>query len=212
MAISVQYEYVSWSEFYRLCGKLHEHISAAGYRPNTIIAIARGGYAPARILADYFGVMNLLSIKIEHYHGPDKLPRAVVRYPLEADISDREVLLVDDVSDSGDTFAVALEHLEGCGAPAALRTSVLHHKTTSTFEPDHFAKRIVKWRWITYPWALVEDLTVIASRMRPPPSDIETLWRHLRDETGIVLPERLFSQVATVVLANIANNAKAEEL
>jgi hypoxanthine phosphoribosyltransferase len=212
MAMNEQYEYVSWSEFYRLCGKLYEHISAAGYRPNTIIAIARGGYAPARILADYFGVMNLLSLKIEHYHGPDKLPRAVVRYPLGVDISGREVLLVDDVSDSGDTFAVALEHLEGCGVPAALRTSVLHHKTTSSFEPDYFAKRLVKWRWITYPWALIEDLTVIASRMRPPPSDVEELWRNLRDEAGIVLPERLFSQVAAVVLANVVKSAQAEVL
>lgn len=211
MTMSEQYEYVSWSEFYRLCGKLYENISVAGYRPDTIIAIARGGYAPARILADYFGVMNLLSLKIEHYHGPDKLPRAVIRYPLGVDISGREVLLVDDVSDSGETFAVALEHLEGCGVPTSLRTSVLHHKTTSAFEPDYFAKRIVKWRWITYPWALIEDLTVLASRMRPPPNDAEALWRSLSDKAGIVLPKRLLSQVAAAVLTNIANSVNAED-
>jgi hypothetical protein len=208
--MSEQYEYVSWSEFYRLCGKLYGHISATGYRPDTIIAIARGGYAPARILADYFGVMNLLSLKIEHYHGPEKLPRAVVRYPLQVDLSDKEVLLVDDVSDSGDTFVVALEHLAACGTPKALRTSVLHHKTTSSFEPDYCAKRIVTWRWLTYPWALIEDLTVIASRIQPPPSDIDELWRNLRDEAQIIIPERLFHQVAAVVLANVVNSAQAE--
>jgi hypoxanthine phosphoribosyltransferase len=207
MREQVVYEYVSWYEFYRLCGRLYASISASGYRPDTIIAIARGGYAPARILADYFGIMNLLSLKIEHYHGPNKMPRAVVRYPLQADIGGRAVLLVDDVSDSGETFSAALQHLQDCGTPASLRTGVLHHKVTSALTPDYWAKRILKWRWITYPWALVEDLTVLASRMRPPPKDEKALWRKLRDETGIALPERLFSQVAAVVLLNIINPA-----
>lgn len=206
MEVNVKYEYISWSEFYRLCVRLYERISASGPRPDTIIAITRGGYAPARILADYFGIMDLFSLKIEHYHGPDKMPRAVVRYPLKVDISGRQVLLVDDISDSGETFSVALHHLGGCGVPASLRTGVLHLKTTSAFEPDYCAKRIIRWRWITYPWAIVEDLTVLATRMRPPPENAEELYRNLRREMGIALPERVFSRVAAAVLSNLVDN------
>jgi hypoxanthine phosphoribosyltransferase len=205
MTASMKYEYISWSEFSRLCGRLYQRILASGFRPDTIIAIARGGYAPARILADYFGIMNLFSLKVEHYHGPDKMPMAVVRHPLMADIGGKRVLLVDDVSDSGDTFSVALEHLQACGTPTYLRTGVLHHKTTSAHEPDYWAKRIVKWRWITYPWAVVEDLTVLTSHMQPLPSDESELQRQLKDETGIVLPKHLFSQIAPVVLLNVSN-------
>ena len=47
----MQYEYVSWNRFYRLCGVLWERITDAGYRPDLIIAITRGGYPTARILA-----------------------------------------------------------------------------------------------------------------------------------------------------------------
>jgi hypoxanthine phosphoribosyltransferase len=201
--VSHKYEYISWSEFYRLCGRLYQQISTSGFRPDMIIAIARGGYTPARIMADYFGLMNLLSLKIEHYHGPDKMPRAVVSYPLTADLSGKRVLLVDDVSDSGDTFSVALAHLKGCGAPARLATAVLHHKATSSFEPDYYAKRLVKWRWITYPWALVEDLSALASRIRPPPKDENELQTSLGEEMGIALPKRLFSLIAPVVLSNL---------
>lgn len=209
MTARIEYEYISWNHFYRLCGVLYQRIADSGYRPDTIIAITRGGYAPARILADYFGVMNLLSLKIEHYHGPDKMPKAVVRYPLAADISERVVLLVDDVSDTGETFSVALRHLEGCGRPASLCTSVLHHKQTSAVEPDYCGKRIVKWRWITYPWAVVEDLTVLAARMQPPPKNQKELWQNLKNEAGIELPERLFHKIATVVLSNVISRAAA---
>ncbi len=198
-----RYEYTSWNAFYRLCGRLYERITASGFHPDTIIAIARGGYAPARIMSDFFGVMNLVSLKIEHYHGPDKMPRAVVRYPLAADISGQKLLLVDDVSDSGDTFNVALTHLEKCGSPACLRTAVLHHKTSSRFEPDYFARRIVKWRWITYPWAVVEDMTVLASRLQPPPRSIDELWARLRDDHDITLPKGVQAEIGSAVLSRL---------
>jgi hypoxanthine phosphoribosyltransferase len=198
-----KYEYISWNEFYRLCGRLYDQVSMSGYHPDTIIAIARGGYAPARILADYFAVMDLLSLKIEHYHGSDKMAKAVVRCPLTTDISGRQVLLIDDVSDTGDTFRLAIDHLEANGALESLQTGVLHHKATSLFKPDYCAKRIVKWRWITYPWAVVEDLSVVISRMRPLPRDENELWYKLEDEMGIALPKRVFAQIASVLLSNV---------
>jgi hypoxanthine phosphoribosyltransferase len=123
---------------------------------------------------------------------------------LTGDIVGKRVLLVDDVSDTGDTFHLALHHLEGYGEPARLKTGVLHHKASSVFKPDYCAKCIVKWRWITYPWAVVEDLSVVASRMRPLPRDENELRCKLRDEMGIALPKRLFSQIASVVLSHVS--------
>lgn len=194
-------EYVSWPRFVRLCGILYGKIHGAGDRPDLIIAITRGGYPPARILADYFGIMDLVGLKIEHYRGPDRLPTAVVRYPFPADIAGRRVLLVDDVSDSGDTFAAALQHLAARGEPAALRTAVLHHKQTALMTPDYHAQRIVKWRWITYPWALVEDLTALVERLERPLPDSAALRDHLRRVYGLQLPAGVFAQIAPIVLA-----------
>ena len=54
----MEYELISWSRFYRLCGQLYRNISESDFTPDLIIAIARGGYPVGRILADYFGIMD----------------------------------------------------------------------------------------------------------------------------------------------------------
>jgi hypoxanthine phosphoribosyltransferase len=199
----LRYEYVSWNNFYRLCGVLYRRISESGFRPDLIVAITRGGYPPARVLSDYLDLMDLVGLKVEHYRGPDKMSRVLIPYSLPVDIAGRHILLVDDVSDSGDTFDAALEHLAAHGKPAELRTAVLHHKQTSTYVPDFHAKRVLKWRWITYPWAVVEDLTVLASRMDPPPYTTRDLLVHLRENIGFRLPAAVFEQTAQVVLERL---------
>ena len=200
----MNYEYISWNRFYRLCGALYWKISESGYAPDLIIAIARGGYPVARVVADYFGIMDLVSLKVEHYHGPDKKSRAIVPYPLPLRVSDRRILLVDDVSDSGDTFNAAFQQIAQHGQPAAMRTAVLHHKQTSSHVPDYHAQRIVKWRWITYPWAIVEDLTVLASRMTPHPQQADELKGRLIHEIGLEFPSGIIEQVAPIVLQRLA--------
>jgi hypothetical protein len=149
--------------------------------------------------------MDLASMKIEHYRGPDKMPTAVIRYPLPTRIDGREVLLVDDVSDSGDSLAAALEHLAGKGRPAGLRSAVLHHKQTASLVPDHCAQRLRAWRWITYPWALVEDLSVLVGRATPMPRTPAALREHLATAHHLRLPDGIFADVAPVVLAAVAD-------
>ena len=206
----MQYEYVSWNRFYRLCGVLWRRITESGYQPDLIIAITRGGYPPARVLADYYGLMDLVGLKIEHYHGPDKQEAAIVPYPLPLSVTGRSVLLVDDVSDSGDTFEAAFAELARHGAPRTLRTAVLHHKRTSRHTPDYYAQHIVKWRWITYPWALVEDLTEVLARMTPAPSQAAELERRLSDEIGLHLPRSVLDQVTPVVLKRLEGKGRTD--
>lgn len=125
-------ELISWNGACDLCRQLVGKIRKAGYHPDIIVAIGRGGYMPARILSDYLDLMNLTSFKIEHYRGLHKEPAAQIRYPLSADLTGQQVHLVDDVSDSGDTFKLAMKHLWERGA-AEVRTAALHHKVVSSF-------------------------------------------------------------------------------
>jgi uncharacterized protein len=160
-------ELITWNRVYALSRLLSLKIRDARYTPDIIVAIGRGGYVPARILADYLDMMALTSMKIEHYaRGADKQTEARVKYPLGENVTGMRVLVVDDVSDSGDTFQVALAHIRKRFQPAAIKTAVLHHKIVSTYKPDFFAQRVVKWRWIIYPWAVVEDLSGFISRMQ----------------------------------------------
>ena len=129
-------ELISWNYVYRLASRLAHLIIDAGYQPEVIVAIARGGYVPARILCDFLNVYALTSIRVVHYTGgARKQARAEVTDSLCTDIRGKRVLIVDDVSDTGDTYEVAWRHLEDF-QPAEMKTAVLLHKITASYQPD----------------------------------------------------------------------------
>jgi hypoxanthine phosphoribosyltransferase len=189
-------EYMSWSRFNALSARLAGLIRRSGLKPEMLVAVGRGGYLPARLLSDFLDIMDLATFRIEHYHGSHKEALALVRHPLSLDLTGKRVLLVDDVSDSGDTFEVALDHVAQHGPPAELRTAVLDHKITSSYVPDYYARTIHTWRWITYPWALVEDLKVLIGQMESPPTTLEALRRRLLDDHHMRVPASVLAEVA----------------
>lgn len=194
-------EIVSWHAVHALARRLAHRVIDSGYRPEVIVAIGRGGLVPGRLLSDLLGQMDLTSFKIEHYRHAGKLRAARVRYPLAAAVAGRRVLLVDDVADSGETFAVALEHLASRGAPAAVKSAVLHYKTVSPYRPDFYARRVRNWRWIIYPWALAEDVGSCLRAMQPPPADAAEAARRLAAAHGIRLRRDLLTDLLAFVRA-----------
>lgn len=167
----------------------------AGFQPDMIVAIGRGGYLPARVLSDHLNIFDLTSIKIEHYHGVHRERVAKVRYPLTAQITGKRVLLVDDVSDSGDTFQTAIQHLRELDEPGELKTAVLHHKRVSSFVPDYYVEEVVEWRWIIYPWAVIEDITSFLQEMEPRPVSVDAFAAYLLEQHGIEPPGQLLQDV-----------------
>ncbi|MDO8959606.1 MAG: phosphoribosyltransferase [Rhodocyclaceae bacterium] len=194
-SVSPRCEIISWSAFHDLARRLARKIADSGYRPDVIVAIGRGGYVPGRVLSDFLDQMDLTSFKIEHYRHARKQHAARVRYPLAADVTGRRVLLVDDVADSGETFAVALAHLNSRGAPAEIRSAVLHYKTVSPYVPDYYAQKAIKWRWIIYPWAVAEDVGSFIRAMRPQPASADEAARRLAAAHGIRLPRRVLADL-----------------
>lgn len=145
-------------EAHSLAKTLAKKIKGSGYLPDIIIAIGRGGYVPARFVCDFLLFDNLTTIKIEHYKwAADIQETAKLKFPLSVDIHGKKILVVDDVTDTGKTLSIAVEYLKSL-KPAEIKTAVLQHKTCSDFVPDYYAKKIIKWRWIVYPWAAYEDL------------------------------------------------------
>ncbi len=191
MAKRFSCELISWQNVYRLCRKVSLTILDQDQDYNFIVAIGRGGYVPARIISDYLDISDLTSFKIEHYiKGAEKQEQAIIRFPLNADIRGKKVLLVDDVSDTGDTLKLASDYLLE-HKPGILSTVVMHHKQSSTFTPDYWGKRVVKWRWIIYPWALMEDLTGFLIGMKPAPKDMEMAQEQLYKLYGIRPPKHI---------------------
>lgn len=152
-------EILSWNRVVRDTIKLSKSIIDSGFKPDIVVAIGRGGYVPARILCDYLLIRDLTSIKVEHWGiVATETEKAVIKFRLCTDIKDKSVLLVDDITDTGDTLRVSLKYLKDFG-PKTIKTAVLIHKTCSVIVPDYFISKIIKWHWVIFPWHIWEDLT-----------------------------------------------------
>ena len=188
-------ELISWRHIYKLSQKLANIITSSGFQPDKVVAIGRGGYIPARILCDFLDIYNLSAIRVEHYKkGMHRKTVARVVDPLCADVSGQRLLVVDDVSDTGDTFQVAVEHIRGFN-PLEIKTAVLHHKIVADFVPDYFAHKIIKWRWLIYHWAMMEDLTDFVRQMENRPASAKLIARRLKKDYGINVSGQMLALV-----------------
>lgn len=188
MANRLRCELVSMDTVYDLAYALAARVRGSGVMPDLVVAISRGGFSPARILCDVLGIFNLTSIRVVHYRkAATKEQTAYVQYPLCIPVAGQRVLVVDDVNDSGDTLQVARAHLDSLG-PAEVRTAVLHEKTSSPVRADFSAATITEWRWLIYPWAVVEDVGGFLRDMDPPPRDVAEADRRLRADYDLQVP------------------------
>jgi hypoxanthine phosphoribosyltransferase len=191
-------ELISWRQVRILSRRLVSLIRSSDFEPDMIVAIGRGGYVPARVLSDYLDIYNLTSFKIEHYRRARKQPQARIRYPLSANVKGLKLLLVDDVSDAGDTFELALAHLHSCGPPAEVRAVALHHKAGSSFVPDYFAVEISEWRWLIYPWAILEDVTGFIRELGLVGASIEVMRADIEQAHGVRIPDQVLRDARTL--------------
>lgn len=195
MTVQFPCEVVSWRRMYAFCRTLSHAILDSGYRPGIVVAVARGGFVPARIVCDFLGVSELASIRVAHYEpGAQPIRKARLASRLNADIRGKKVLLIDDLVDTGETLNVARQYLESL-QPDELRVAVMQQKTTSAARPDFSARTIRKWRWVIYPWAIMEDVGAFLERMDDPPASPADAARRLALEYSLELPASLLAEI-----------------
>lgn len=151
----------SWENIDLLSKQVSEKIIASGFEPDAIIGVTRGGWVPARNLCDLIGVKELLGLKIEHWGvtaNPDG--KARITHPINADLKGKKTLLVDDITDTGESLKLAKEYVQKLH-PKELKVATLQYLTGSSFTPDYWAETIDSknnWTWVIYPWNATEDL------------------------------------------------------
>ncbi len=158
---------VSWDEIVEWSYGLAQKILKSGYRPSVIIAVARGGYVPARLLCDFLGVENLLSIQSQHWTEAAKAAeKAVLKFPYKVDLRGYKALLVDDIVDTGETVLLARDYIVREWRPDELRVAVLQWiSSVAKFKPDYYHIEVREWVWFQYPWTRLEDVTQFIKRM-----------------------------------------------
>ncbi len=150
---------LSWSRLFgdvvRLCRAIRED----GFRPDVIVAVARGGWVVGRIVSDILGVSDVASLGVRFYEEVGKASkRPVVTQPLNVDVSGREVLIVDEVVDSGSTLSLAKRHVEGL-EPRVVKTAAPYVKPWSRVRPDYYVAVVDKW--VVFPYEARETLESI---------------------------------------------------
>jgi uncharacterized protein len=158
-------EIMSWDDLGSGSWELAEAVVADGYRPDMVLAIARGGLLVAGALSYALGVKNTFTMNVEFYTGVDErlpLPMLLPPVPDLVDFADTKVLIADDVADTGATLKLVQDFCRGKVAEA--RCAVLYEKSRSGVKCEYVWRRTDDW--IVFPWSArdpVEGGTVTAS-------------------------------------------------
>jgi hypoxanthine phosphoribosyltransferase len=176
----LEFLYLTWSDIQRLSEKTADKIIEDGFTPDLIIAVSRGGFDPARIISDQLDIRKLASLQIIYYSGVNKKKKKPeILYPLNAKIKGLKVLVVDDVSDSGNSLISVKKYVLAKGVDA-VKIATLHHKPWSKYKPDYYAEEVDKW--IIYPWESresIKDLVKLLSNKGVSKNDIMDKLREI---------------------------------
>jgi uncharacterized protein len=151
-----RFQPVSWAVVEKLTAILVEGLRGKGF--NTVLAVTRGGMVPATLLAQALELRNVLSATVIFYTDSGNQffgmtePR-FLSFPSSDSLAGRNVLIVDDVWDSGRTATAVKKRVE-LSSPESVAIAVLHYKPEQSVipdsEPDFFAS--VADDWLVYPW------------------------------------------------------------
>ena len=150
-----QFKFLSWSDIDQSCLSLYSQMRKANYVPDAIIGLLRGGVIPARMMADYFGIMlDFFALDVKLYTGiGTRKEEPVIRYDFkDSDLEGKNVLVIDDIFDSGKTMNAVLEHFKGHN----VTTATLFWKETAKEKPDYYAEISKENEWVVYPWETME--------------------------------------------------------
>jgi hypoxanthine phosphoribosyltransferase len=165
MSVEMKCKIVTFDEVHALVRQLSEQVKASGFCPTTVVGLARGGWVPARLVCDFLGITDLVSLKVEHWLETGRTKdEATIRYPLELDFSEKRILVVDDITDTGKSLIETTRYL-GRLHPLEMKTATLQFIPQSQFKPDYYVEEVQDWTWFIYPWNWIEDTTTLIVRL-----------------------------------------------
>ncbi len=173
---------VTWKEIETWCENINKKM-LNDFNPDTIIGMSRGGLVPARIIADMLVLKELYAIKTEHWGlTATSDGKASLKYGLNVSIEGKKVLIVDDITDTGQSMKLAHDYAME-QKPAELKTATLLHIGHSTFEPDYYSDFVddSQWTWFIFPWNVYEDVSNLSSKIKEKNLQLEDVKKKLNE-------------------------------
>ena len=159
---------VNWDEYKNTVEKLAIQIHKE-YNPTVLIGIMRGA-APIIDILSRILRLPLAYIVIQSYSGKgiqDKQGKLMFAREISSLASDEDfknVLLIDDLSDTGLTLNKSIEWLKNYSPTKnfikEVKTACLWKKKSSSFEPDFCPVRLDSDPWIVQPTEHYEELSI----------------------------------------------------
>lgn len=153
---------MNWQQVYALLIKLSNRIRESGFTPDLIVGVSRGGLVPLRVISDLLENSNVAIIRVEFYSGiGEKKGEPKITQLISVPVIDKKVLILDDVSDSGESLRLVSKELS-LEANIA-KSSTLYYKPWSCFKPDYYVRETTSW--IVFPWEIHETVKALGSNM-----------------------------------------------
>lgn len=155
---------VSWTDLHRDARALAWRLAEEGPF-NTIVAIARGGLAPAAIIARELDIRNVDTVCIVSYKEgesgvADKRGEINVLKGLDSDGAG--MLIIDDLVDSGETAKAVKAML-----PKA-HVATVYAKPAGLPVVDTYVTQVSQDTWIVFPWDEGESVVKAKAAGRTP--------------------------------------------
>jgi len=142
-----EYLEVDWAMFGELCRALALKV-ARDYDPEVIVGIARAGVIPAAVVASILRV-DFYSLKISRRDGDDTVrDRPEIMSAAPPQVRGQRVLIVDEITTSGDTLRLALAAVRDVH-PEQVRTATSFARSTG-YQPDYSA--LTMDANVIFPW------------------------------------------------------------
>jgi len=161
---NLKYIIPDWQEIYEIAKETTNKIKESDFYPDVIVAVSRGGLVPGRLFADFLHIKDVYTIKADHWGlTATKDGEAKLSHGLSLDLNGKMVLIVDDITDTGESMKLAKEHIETKN-PTQVKTATIYHLKNSKYIPDFFGEE-KEWAWIIFPWNYREDMVNLINKI-----------------------------------------------
>ena len=145
--IDIKRQYYSYNQFIDDLKELTQTID----RPfDAIIPITRGGLTIAHFLSEYYNIRRVYAVNSISYNDTLKLDE--VRVFNIPDLQDStNILIVDDIVDSGDTIIEILKILQEKYPKIIFYTASLFYKRSAKITPTWYVQEA--YNWIDFFWS-----------------------------------------------------------
>ena len=147
---------ITWQQLHDDCLQIVSKIKNSNKEYDLVVGLTRGGCIPATIISHALDV-PMLAIGVKTYDDKTKNSRVDAYQAAYGDIynmrqrrSIMHTLVVDDLSDTGDTFAY-ITRTYSTVLPG-MDTAAPYIKSHTIFKPTYYTTEFTNNEWLVFPW------------------------------------------------------------